>query len=372
MASRSDPRVGKNGGRVTTQLNYSPLGRFEVADQITDIFMRPIEYISQNIFFCILIFLNACDIFIASNNDPQFCNNTYDLIAPSSYSNPVWHPNGKYIGFNHTPLKNIVYISGTQCIDHYEFYSDSLGFWLIDSNGMNQRRILPYYLQTPVWSPDGEWIAFVSNAQIYKMRFNGTMFDTNSIVQLTYGGRSFFPTWSPDGKWIAYDSDISSPNGMKFVWKMKSDGSHKYRIAYDPSKGEIRMPHWSSDGKIIVHIRYVGVGSPEIFIMDSSGNNPQRITNNTLSETYPQLSLNNTIAYVRDPVNIWLMNVDGTEQRQISTDGVDADYGKSFSWSPEGKKIVYTSYRTNDWSYSNGVLKIIDVTSGNVVQLTFN
>ncbi len=49
---------------------------------------------------------------------------------------------------------------------------------------------------------------------------------------------------------------------------------------------------------------------------------------------------------------IWIMNVDGTNITQITSEGV----GERFSWSPDSYKLVYVSYRYNDWTYSNGVL----------------
>ncbi|MDE3056639.1 MAG: PD40 domain-containing protein [Bacteroidota bacterium] len=59
-------------------------------------------------------------------------------------------------------------------------------------------------------------------------------------------------------------------------------------------------------------------------------------------------------------------------KRQLTTYYVDVDFGSPFSWSPDGSKIIYTAYQSNDWSLKNGVLWMIDVNSKTEAQFTFN
>jgi Tol biopolymer transport system component len=199
------------------------------------------------------------------------------------------------------------------------------------------------------------------------MRFTGETFDTTTLVQLTAEGRNFFPSWSPDGQWIAYDSNVDSPNGMKFIWKMKSDGTQKTRIAYDPTKGEIREPSWSSDGNKIVHTRYIGVGAPEVFTMDINGGNVIRLTNNTKDDRCPHNVFGNNIVFWSNG-NLWMMDSSGSSLKQLSNQRID----HIFSVSPSEDKVVYTLYEPNNWTYENGTLWIIDLISGVKRQLTFN
>lgn len=158
---------------------------------------------------------------------------------------------------------------------------------------------------------------------------------------------------------------------MNFIWTTKVDGTQKIRIAYDPTNGEIRMPNWSRNDKII-YIRYLmGLGEPEIFGMDSNGNNIKRFTFDQNWTSNPRYSPDDSKIGFWSNSNIWLMDTTATNLKQIITKGVDVDFGLP-SWSPEGDKIVYSPHNYHKWGYDNGVLWIIDVNTLSKHQLTFN
>ncbi len=261
---------------------------------------------------------------------------------------PVWSPDGKTIAFFH---------GGS--------LPDKRGLYLIDTNGTNNRLIFKGEITDPCWSPDGNWIAFGLGAQLFKIKPDGS-----ELIQLTKSTyyRNFGPSWSPDGKWIAYDTDEGSPSGLKAIWKMRSDGSNRVCIASDYKTGEIRYPDWTKNSNLIVHLRYlVGVLGTEIFVMDSSGNNVKRITNNNYFERNPKLSPN------QDKI-LFGCELLGLPQSRISTIGID---GKNFAflvnfqtclgdWSPDGKLVVCTDARK-----INGHLIIID-TNGNIIRKLTN
>ncbi len=313
----------------------------------------------------IIITITACN----NDSEDEGCPG-YSFFVESPYNDPVWHPSGNIIGFNHIPIKEINYINGYECPNQaqYFFEEDSAGFWLINADGTNQRRILPFMLECPAWSPDGSWIAFSSGAQICIMPFDGEQFDTASIVQLTFEGRNFFPAWSPDGEWIAYDSDAESPSGLKFVWKMRINGLSKKRIAYTPDKGETRMPSWGYD-YTIVHQRYIGIDTPELFKMDSAGNSIMRLTQNEFLEDYPKFSPDNQyIVFIsqRGESGLWKTNITTKNSIQLSTEGC-----LNFSLSPQGE-IVYSNYDYRRIDETRGTLWIMDADGSNKRQLTRN
>lgn len=129
--------------------------------------------------------LSACDIIENDDDDLPPCPPFLTVPIPP-YDSPCWHPSGEFIGFNHTPLLRINYPYGEHCQGVYEWESQQSGFWLINTDGTNMRRIFTYKLQNPVWSPDGEWIAFVlpfgDERLICKMRFKDIFMKTIIII----------------------------------------------------------------------------------------------------------------------------------------------------------------------------------------------
>ena len=252
----------------------------------------------------------------------------FDNIQESPYKAPIWHPTDKIIGFNHIPLKEINYTYGIDCPQQaiYTYEEELAGFYLIDEDGTNKRRILPYELNTPAWSPDGEW--------------------------------------------IAYDSNRDSPTGLYFIWKMKKNGDEKTRIAFAPNQGEARMPFWGNDFNI-VYQQYTDT-SAEIFTMDSSGNAKTRLTSNKDRDFLPKYSPNKKlIGFISQSqefgnVELWTINLSSNEKLKLTPEGC-----QGFSWSPDGK-LVYINYDYSRLDEKKGTLWIMNPDGSEKQQLTHN
>jgi Tol biopolymer transport system component/DNA-binding winged helix-turn-helix (wHTH) protein len=114
----------------------------------------------------------------------------------------------------------------------------------------------------PTFSPDGQHVAFSALGErgIYRVPTLG-----GSVRRLTDFGAK--PVWSPDGKWIVFRSDASpslATTGYYWparssLWLVSSEGGELRQITdRDHPKGNQSFPSWSPDGKEIRFVNYRG------------------------------------------------------------------------------------------------------------------
>ncbi len=96
--------------------------------------------------------------------------------------------------------------------------------------------------------------------------------------------------------------------------------------------------------------------------MDTSGNNNIRLTYNDKEDYDPSWSPDGiTIAWTSNN-GVWLMNADGSNQREFI-----GNYSSAPSWSPDSKKIVFSKLTpTRD----KIVLCVINIEGSGLRQLT--
>lgn len=175
-------------------------------------------------------------------------------------------------------------------------------------------------------------IAFVQkdNFRYYICVMNDDEKDWKRIIQGTD------PSWSKDGKQLAF----TYMSGVQDVCIVDEDGSNmKALTANQNPHSHDSQPHWGPDGKHIVFTSERDTDHKQIFIMTTTGENQQRITNSHFNhpDLSPRISPDGEkIVFVRKgyPKAIHVMDIDGSNQTSLCD-------GYCPSWSPDGNGILF-------------------------------
>jgi len=147
-----------------------------------------------------------------------------------------------------------------------------------------------------------------------------------------------YPAWSPDGKKIAF---TSNRDGALNIYVMDADGGNVKRLTKDMDGS--RIPSWTRDGKTIVFCRNTENGSA-IFAMDADGKNVRQVSKEDGWD--PACSPDGkkilfTSFRKGDGFRLYVMDMDGSNTKELTTDANQKGYVYP-AWSPDGKKIAWT------------------------------
>jgi Tol biopolymer transport system component len=224
-------------------------------------------------------------------------------------------------------------------------YERSFSIYVASFDGTDRRLVVRNGFE-PIWSPDGNKLAFTryrvdTDVAIFSVGLDGT-----ELRELTNGSINYMPAWSPDGSKIAFVRDRDLPQ----IWVMNEAGSAKTRLTRAPGK-EDSVPEWSPDGTKVLFTRYKSYGRrclrSDIFVIKTDGRRATNLTRTCRRREFggrwsPDGS---KIAFTRGTehgAQIFAMNANGTGVRRL-TDGPGRN--DLPEWSPDGTRIAFISKR---------------------------
>ena len=238
------------------------------------------------------------------------------------------------------------------------------------------------FLSTPRISPDGKHVAFeVKTINARKHEYQTTIWvvpsEGGEARRLTMGtANATSPSWSPDGKWLAFVSEREGELLSKDSKEQKQQGKGKPQIWLLPTAGGeahqltfmqhgASAPIWSPDGKRLLFSALVGPADEE----------------NEDGKVLPKVRVIDRLRYRLDGVgyiyerrrHIFCIDVTGDElahppQPVQLTDGDwDDNDGR---WSPDGTRIAFSSDRSEGrWQYFSSDIYVLALQNGQVGEL---
>ncbi len=274
------------------------------------------------------------------------CFTSGDLIRLRWITSPAISPDGRWVA----------YVVGEPPDTSRSEKKGQTDIWVVDFDGKRGPRRYasgPSRESEPRWSPDGQWIAFLSDrgsdgkTQIFRMRRAGG--EAEQVTEFAEGVQSY--TWSPDGKKFAV-------------------------IAADPLPGNVAEEHRRGDDeRHIDHEDRFG----RLRIVDAAGGGGEAVTPDNLhvmEASWSPDAARLAMVVADRPTNdemYWqsrleILNLANGERTELSHHGEGVP-----SWSPDGRSIAFL-YRDVHPEITVGapVVAVADIVGGDIRLLCKN
>jgi Tol biopolymer transport system component len=254
--------------------------------------------------------------------------------------NPAWSPDGKKI------------VLATESVVQPATRPTKSQLWTIDiSNGERHLLAQGDALQ-PAWSPHGYRIAYWARPQGGQGDVWTTSSDGSNPVQVTnQPSMDWNPVWSPDGKYLYFSSDRTGSMNLWRVPIAEKSGKLLGEPEAVTTGAGTSSQHISlaQDGRRIAYVSQEEIKNLRKIAFDSSTEKvvgeAVSITRGSLQGFFPDPSPDGDwLAYYSagKQQDIFIIRTDGTGMRQLTD---DAFKDREPRWSPDGKRIAFTSDR---------------------------
>ena len=249
--------------------------------------------------------------------------------------------------------EHIVFLKGA------DFADMGHEIWVMRTNGADQRKLVSFpegQLASPVWSPDGRWIAYVTHKSDDDDT-EGTRIDLFNLKQgtskvlLSQPVEGWAMTWLPDGRLVyAMDEPPPSRNSSN-LWVASIDLSTGRLVGtaarITSGDGFVVKPSVTADGKHLVFSRTKP--QADVYISEFSSKGPRISTPRQLTfEQGDDLPFdwtpdNEAVLFISDrtgTTNIFRQRIDETSAEMLV---IDQDKKSAICrMSPDGSQILYS------------------------------
>jgi TolB protein len=215
---------------------------------------------------------------------------------------------------------------------------------ICDADGFNPRVLLKQEdnpLASPIWSPDGKSLAYVSYVNNRMAVYTITLATGERHIIANFNGINSAPAFSPDGKTLAMALSLGESSSTNiYLYDLASH--HLKKLTHN---GTNTSPSFSPDGKTLV-FNSDRSGTPELYLLHLNDLSVQLISHEGVQNFSPVfLSNGQDIVFMHQeisngPINIAVMNIQSGAMRVLTHGGLD----KSPSPAPNGKMILYSNF----------------------------
>ena len=253
--------------------------------------------------------------------------------------------------------------------------------WLMDADGSNPRQVTQgdKSSTSPLFSPDGKWLAFISSKEgapnLYAMPTTGG--EAHRVTNVSTGVSD--PLWSPDSKWIAFSTDVYPEcNGddacNKRISETWSGGPLKAHMA-----DTLLYRHWTEwkDGQ-----------RTHIFLADAASGSTRDLTPGDFDS--PAFQIGGPVQYDfspdgsefvyasnhdKDPQSstnndLWLISLKDPAAAPRNITAANPAYDGSPKYSPDGRYIAYRMQKQPRYESDLFRLALYDRKTGQSTVLT--